>query len=215
MNERAKRISEAIEKSGYSYPELSKLTGISKSSLQRYATGETKKIPIDCVEKIAEITGVSAQYLMCWDSDEVENKSLVGLQILTSQNIRMIPLYKSVSAGFGAYADSCQIGWEPVYFENDYDAENSLAIVVEGDSMYPKIENGDTVIVRKQSDFENGNIVVVLIDGEEGLVKKIHYDEKALTLISLNHDYQDKEFKGEEMSRVRVVGVVKKIIKNA
>ena len=67
MNERAKRINEAIEKSGYSYPELSKLTGISKSSLQRYATGETKKIPIDCIKKIAEVTHVSAKYLMCWE----------------------------------------------------------------------------------------------------------------------------------------------------
>ena len=47
---RAKRLSNAIEKSGLSYPELEKLTGISKSSLQRYATGVTKKIPIDCLE---------------------------------------------------------------------------------------------------------------------------------------------------------------------
>ena len=34
MDERAKRINEAIEKSGYSYPELAKITGISKSLLK-------------------------------------------------------------------------------------------------------------------------------------------------------------------------------------
>lgn len=67
MDERAARINAAIEKSGYSYTELSKLTGISKSSLQRYATGETKKIPIDCIEKIAEVTGTDSRYLMCWE----------------------------------------------------------------------------------------------------------------------------------------------------
>ncbi len=72
MNERSKRINEAIEKSGYSYPELSKITGISKSSLQRYATGETKKIPIDCIEKIAQATGSDSRYLMCWDDEEAE-----------------------------------------------------------------------------------------------------------------------------------------------
>ena len=69
MDERAKRISEAIEKSGLSYPELERLTGISKSSLQRYATGVTKKIPIDCIEKIAEATHSDARYLMGWDTD--------------------------------------------------------------------------------------------------------------------------------------------------
>ena len=72
MNERAKRINEAIEKSGYSYAELSELTGVSKSSLQRYATGETKKIPIDCIEKIAAATRTDARYLMCWDDDFIE-----------------------------------------------------------------------------------------------------------------------------------------------
>jgi transcriptional regulator with XRE-family HTH domain len=67
MNERAKRLSEAIEKSGYSYPELEKITGIPKSSIQRYATGVTKKIPIDCIELIALATNTDSRYLMCWD----------------------------------------------------------------------------------------------------------------------------------------------------
>lgn len=66
MDERAKRISEAIAKSGLSYPELEKITGISKSSLQRYATGVTKKIPINCIESIAQATGTDSKYLMGW-----------------------------------------------------------------------------------------------------------------------------------------------------
>lgn len=56
---RAQRLNAAIEKSGLSYPELEKLTGISKSSLQRYATGTTKKIPIDCLEKLAKVLNSS------------------------------------------------------------------------------------------------------------------------------------------------------------
>jgi transcriptional regulator with XRE-family HTH domain len=64
-----KRISDAILNSGYSYAELSKLTGISKSSLQRYATGETKKISLDCVEAIAAATGRDARYLMGWEDE--------------------------------------------------------------------------------------------------------------------------------------------------
>lgn len=71
MYDRSKIISEVIEKSGYSYPELAKLTGISKSSLQRYATGETKKIPLDCIEAIARVTNVSPAYLMGWTADFV------------------------------------------------------------------------------------------------------------------------------------------------
>lgn len=67
MDERSKRIREAIDGKGISFAELEKITGVSKSALQRYATGQTKKIPIDVIEKIADATGVSARYLMAWD----------------------------------------------------------------------------------------------------------------------------------------------------
>lgn len=221
MDERAKRISKAIEKCGYSYPELSKITGISKSSLQRYATGETKKIPIDCIEKIANATGTSAKYLMGWEENNTANECKTDKineanlsETLDSKKIRLIPVFESVSAGFGARADERIVDYLPLFIEHDYDAENTLAIKVKGDSMYPKIEDGDIVAVRKQSDFENGNIVVILVDNDEGLVKKIYQDSDKVRLVSINPEYPDKIFKGEEICRLRVVGVVKQIIKN-
>lgn len=70
---RAKRLSEVISNSGYSYAELEQMTGsiVSKSSIQRYATGETKKIPIDFLEKLAEVLNIDARYLMCWVTDRL------------------------------------------------------------------------------------------------------------------------------------------------
>ena len=67
MSECSDRILQALKQADLSYGELAKLTGISKSALQRYATGETKKIPIDSIEAIAKATNVSSQYLMGWD----------------------------------------------------------------------------------------------------------------------------------------------------
>lgn len=67
MSERSDKILKAVRESKLSYGELSKLTGIPKSALQRYATGETEKIPIDRIELIARATGVSSEYLMGWD----------------------------------------------------------------------------------------------------------------------------------------------------
>ena len=59
-----------MQKKGLSYAELEKLTGVSKSALQRYASGETKKIPVDVIEKIASVTNVTARYLMGWGEDD-------------------------------------------------------------------------------------------------------------------------------------------------
>lgn len=67
MNKRSERILKAIEDSKLSYGELSNITGIPKSALQRYATGETEKVPIDRIEAIAKATHVSASYLMGWE----------------------------------------------------------------------------------------------------------------------------------------------------
>ena len=49
----------AIEKSGYSFVELQKRTGIPQATIQRYAVGKTTKIPIDAIMKIAKATNVS------------------------------------------------------------------------------------------------------------------------------------------------------------
>lgn len=57
-----------------SYYELSKKTGIPKSALHRYATGETPKIPLDRLEIIAEALNCSPAYLMGWE--EKDNPTL-------------------------------------------------------------------------------------------------------------------------------------------
>lgn len=66
-SKRSERILKSIKDSGLSYGELSAITKIPKSALQRYATGETEKIPIDRIELIAKATNVKSEYLMGWD----------------------------------------------------------------------------------------------------------------------------------------------------
>jgi transcriptional regulator with XRE-family HTH domain len=69
MSIRSERIKALIEQSKLSYQELEKLTGIKKSSLQRYASGVTTKIPLDVIEKLSKAFNVSQEYLMGWDEE--------------------------------------------------------------------------------------------------------------------------------------------------
>ena len=61
------RFAQAIESSGLTFIELEKITGIAKSSLQRYASGKTVKIPMNCITPVARATGVSPEWIMGWD----------------------------------------------------------------------------------------------------------------------------------------------------
>ena len=70
MSIRSERIKALVDGSGLSYQELEKLTGIKKSSLQRYASGVTSKIPLDVIEKLAVAFNVSQEYLMGWDEQK-------------------------------------------------------------------------------------------------------------------------------------------------
>lgn len=76
----SQRIKKAFEETGMSYTEFEKKTGISKSALQRYASGATKKIPIDAIEKIALALGVTASYLMGWDKAQPESDSAIEVR---------------------------------------------------------------------------------------------------------------------------------------
>lgn len=75
----ATRILNKIKEKGVSYYELAKLTGIPKSALQRYAIGETTKIPLDRLEQIAKALGCSPAYLMGWEDE-------YGYSIVTEQD---------------------------------------------------------------------------------------------------------------------------------
>jgi len=63
-----------IEESNISYVDLEKKTGISKSALQRYASGTTKKIPINVVESLAAALDVLPSFIMGWDESRNTKK---------------------------------------------------------------------------------------------------------------------------------------------
>ena len=65
-------LRQVFANSGMSYMELEKRTGIPKSVLQRYASGETKKIPVEAIERIARAMDVSPSYLMGWQESPYE-----------------------------------------------------------------------------------------------------------------------------------------------
>ena len=66
------RLKTSIEKSNISYAELERRTGTAKSSIHRYATGETQKIPVDFIVSVAPHLGVTPQYLMGWEDENTE-----------------------------------------------------------------------------------------------------------------------------------------------
>lgn len=97
MSTRSERIKSLIEQSGLSYQELETTTGIKKSSLQRYASGVTPKIPLDVIEKLSKAFNVSKEYLMGWtDNIKREEKNTPDEMTLTEGEKLLLNLFRQI-----------------------------------------------------------------------------------------------------------------------
>lgn len=207
INVLGSRIKALREQHNLTQLDLAKQLNIGNSTLCQYEGGQ--RIPSDDIKiKIATFFNVTVDYLL-----GTEKKPESTIVTLDNVNIHMIPLFESVSAGFGVTPSDEVVDFVPCYISSEYDAENTICIRVCGDSMYPKIENGDIIQVHKQTSVDSGSIAVVFLDGE-GLVKKVEHGEGYIILHSINPLYPPMKFEGKDILRIEVVGLVKKIIKD-
>ena len=203
MSEISKRLLQLIEDNDISYGELSKKTNIPKSALQRYATGETEKIPITRIEVIAKALNTTAQFIMGWDENESYNNDIFSIP-----GINPIPkTYKRPRLGTIACG-------EPILAEENIEAYDDIpdsikcdfTLICKGDSMInARINDGDIVYIKKQNQVDNGEIAVVLIDNEATLKRVYIYDDKVV-LQPENTKYPPFVYSKEEMNNIRILG---------
>lgn len=163
--------------------------------------------------KLANYFNVSVDYLLGKEDSRPEEPTQ-DLTAIDHGKIHMIPLYETVSAGFGAMARDEVVDYMPICLGNSTEAARTICIRVRGDSMSPTIDDGDIVQVRKQDTVDSGSIAVVLVDGDEGLVKRVEYGKGWVELQSLNPTYKPIRRNGAAAEGVRIVGLVTNIIKD-
>lgn len=197
------------ERKGVSQAAVAKELGISRQVYNNYELGK-RQADYETLLRLAEYFGTTVENLIR-DTPELEDEK-PNASIPPSDKVHMIPIFGSVAAGFGAYADSDILGYMPLVVENSYDVENTLIIKVEGESMYPTICDGDKIVVRKQDSVDNGRIAVVMI-GDEAVVKRIECDKNKLILHSINPMFSPRVIEGEALADCRIVGLVQQVIK--
>lgn len=190
---------------------LAEMCHVKQGTIANWEAGTRRPDP-ETIAKIADILGVTTDMLLRENGVSVTLPE-PNAQLLPSEYIRMIPCFESASAGFGTDAQNRIIELIPLYIVNEQEAAETICITVRGDSMHPKIEDGDIVQVHKQDTAETGDIVVIL-DGDEAFVKRFIHGKNGVILESFNPAYPPMKFTKEESNRLRIVGVVKRIIRN-
>ena len=126
-------------------------------------------------------------------------------------NIKEIPVLGKIAAGTPIEAIQNEVSKVtlPEILNNNGD---HFGLKISGDSMIDAgINDGDTVIIKKTSTANNGQIVVALIDGHEAMLKRIRKKGKIVALESANKRYETKIFGPD---RVKVQGVLVSLYRN-
>lgn len=200
------RIKALRKKLGISQVDFADKIGVSKQTLYKYENNIITNIPSDKIEAIAVNFKISPSLLMGWDEEQkIADQA-------TTKAVR-IPVLGRVAAGLPLFADEEIIDYEDISDAMAKDGEY-YGLRIRGDSMEPKFSDGDVVIVRKQEDADNGDIVIALVNGDDAVCKRLRkYADGSVALVSSNPAYEPIYFSGEEVAEtpVKIIGKVKEL----
>lgn len=193
------RLKQLRKEMGLSQKSLSEHLGVTQQAVGKWETGRSSPDP-STLARLAELLETSADYLLGISEQPAESAAL-SLPYAESP----IPVIGTVRAGYGSLA-----------FEEDYGVEyacvkdpaNYFYLVVKGDSMEPRIQDGDLALVHRQPTLENGDLGVMVFGEGEGTLKKYIQRGNAVILQPFNPAYEEKVIRGEELNQLFIAGKV-------
>lgn len=182
---------------GWSQEYTGKLLGTTKQTIYKYETGAVTNIPLDRLEQIATIFDVSPSYLTGWNDSESQIPP--GFDPIPTS--RRVPMIGNIACGTPITAEQNVEGYVSV--PDRWDA--TFTLTCHGDSMAPRIQDGDLVAIRKQETVENGQIAAVRI-GDEATLKHVYLYPGRLILQPENPAYDPIVLIGDEIRTARIEG---------
>lgn len=204
------RLYKARINSGYTLEFVGSKIGVHKSTISRWEKGETEKIKLPMIESLAKIYNVNPSWLAGINDNPTIQKSFkVESNVFPSlDTVIKIPVVGKISAGIPLLAVENIVSYEYAPSSQVKQGYTYFYLTVQGDSMNLKFHEGDIILVQKQSDLENDEIGVILIDGE-ATVKKYKNENGLIILqpMSTNPEHQVQIYNPKEKD-IKIIGKV-------
>lgn len=194
------------EKGIKSKMQLAKEAGIPYMTVVNFWEKGTENVKLSTLRKLAE-------YIGCTLDELVGDEPPVAGEVVKPQGLVPVPIVGTISCGNGSVAYEEIEGYE--FLPRDWVKSGEYFILrARGDSMInARIHDGDLLIIRKQSTFQDGDIVAVIIDDEDAVLKRAYKQGDLLILQSENPNYEPIIRRPED-GDVIIVGVLEKVIIN-
>ena len=185
--------------------EVGRRVGVGKSTVRKWETGAIANMRRDKIAKLAEALGTTVMDIMGIEDSFVPP---TGFQAMPEMD-NVVPLIGDIACGTPILAEENIRDY--IATPKNWHADFSLEC--HGDSMTPKILDGDVVAIRKVSQIENGQIAAVRIDDEATLKRLYRYADK-LVLQAENPAYEPIVLIGADMEHATVEGLAVGIMRN-
>lgn len=189
----ATRLKFCREQNNKTLEEIGTLLGVHKSTVSRWESGETDKISLATISTLANYYNVSEAWLSGKNVEMDTNR----------KKTFKVPVLGTVRAGYPSEAVENILDYEEISEELARSGEY-FALRVNGDSMEPRFVDGDVVIVRKQEDVDNGDIAIMLVNGDEATIKKVQKFDGGINLIPSNRTYDVLTYSNKEIAQLPV-----------
>lgn len=204
------RLDKALKIRNMKSVELHEKTGLSESLISKYLSGNAvaRQRKIDL---LADTLNVNPVWLLGYDVPIDRNADIKTDEL--GNTVVPINILGTVKAGYDYLAQENIIGTIDIEASLVGNGEEYFALKVKGDSMFPVLIEDDIVIIKKQNDFETGDIVVAIINGDEATIKKGKKSSNGILLQPLNTNYEPLIFTYDEMESipVTIIGIVKQL----
>jgi repressor LexA len=199
-----KLLKECRKAKHMSQAELAAQLDVTQQAVGKWESGKSSPDPAT-VARIASILGTTADYLLGMCRPAVPTSKAED-RFFGSYAESLIPVIGTVKAGYGALAFEEDYGQE---YARVKDPGNYFYLVVRGDSMEPRIQDGDLALVHKQDTLENGDLGVLIYGDEgEGTLKRYIQRGNSVVLQPFNPNYSELVIKGDDLNRLHVAGRV-------
>lgn len=196
------RIQQRRTQLGLTVDQVAEKIGKNRSTVYRYESSEIQNFPIDVLEPLADALRTTPAYLMGWETEsEPAQLSVVPDGFDPMPTTKAVPRVGRIACGIPITAEENIEGYDNTL--DFWHADFTLLCV--GDSMAPKIVDGDVVAIRSQPTVENGEVAAVRVKNEATL-KQVFFRGKYLELRPINPNYESLMFFGEEMNQVNIEG---------
>ncbi len=190
---------------------LAKSLGLSRSTIAMYETNGSEP-DIETLKKIASFFNITVDKLIGKQID----KNIESIEL--NRNIYRIPVFGTIPAGIpiDMIADSFIEDYEEIPQEWIKTGHKYFCLKVKGESMTPKFEDGDLLILKQQDDCENGDFCAISINHTECTFKKVIKNKTGITLQPLNPLFEPIFYSNKEIEElpITILGVVKEVRRN-